>query len=90
MIESDVWTGPLGPTNGAGEDLVYLIDMDGVIHRGGRLIPGADRLIGKPREVDLPSRSPTNNSQRSRRDVATWLRLLTHLPALEPIVEEDQ
>ena len=68
----------------------YLIDMDGVIHRGGRLIPGADRLIGKPPEVDLPSRSPTNNSQRSRRDVATWLRLLTHLAALEPIVEEDQ
>ena len=23
----------------------YLIDMDGVIYRGGQLIPGADRFI---------------------------------------------
>ena len=25
----------------------YLIDMDGVIYRGGHLIPGADRFIAR-------------------------------------------
>jgi NagD protein len=56
--------------------LGFLIDMDGVIYRGGRLIPGADRFIAKLRKRDVPFRFLTNNSQRTRRDVATRLQRL--------------
>jgi NagD protein len=56
--------------------LGYLIDMDGVVYRGGRLIPGADRFIGALREAEVPFRFLTNNSQRTRRDVATRLQRL--------------
>src|SRR5947209_6679323 len=54
----------------------YLIDMDGVIYRGGELIPGADRFIAELRAADVPFLFLTNNSQRTRRDVATRLRRL--------------
>jgi NagD protein len=56
--------------------LGYLIDMDGVIYRGGHLIPGADHFINGLRESDIPFRFLTNNSQRTRRDVATRLQRL--------------
>jgi NagD protein len=56
--------------------LGYLIDMDGVVYRGGHLIPGADRFINELRGADVPFRFLTNNSQRTRRDVATRLRRL--------------
>src|SRR5438270_12824400 len=56
--------------------LGFLIDMDGVIYRGGHLIPGADRFIHGLRRADVPFRFLTNNSQRTRRDVATRLRRL--------------
>src|SRR5262245_59862240 len=56
--------------------LGFLIDMDGVIYRGGHLIPGAERFIGELREADIPLRFLTNNSQRTRRDVATRLQRL--------------
>lgn len=56
--------------------LGYLIDMDGVIYRGGHMIPGADRFINELLEADVPFRFLTNNSQRTRRDVATRLRRL--------------
>jgi NagD protein len=56
--------------------LGYLIDMDGVIYRGGHLIPGADRFINGLREAEIPFRFLTNNSQRTRRDVATRLQRL--------------
>lgn len=56
--------------------LGFLIDMDGVIYRGGRLIPGADRFINDLRRADIPFRFLTNNSQRTRRDVATRLQRL--------------
>jgi NagD protein len=52
----------------------YLIDMDGVIHRGGHLIPGADRFIAELRDANVPFRFLTNNSQRTQRDVATKLQ----------------
>src|SRR5580704_14180433 len=52
----------------------YLIDMDGVIYRGNQLIPGADRFIGELRAADIPFLFLTNNSQRTRRDVATRLQ----------------
>lgn len=51
----------------------YLIDMDGVIYRGNELIPGADRFIHELRKGEVPFRFLTNNSQRTRRDVATKL-----------------
>jgi NagD protein len=56
--------------------LGYLIDMDGVIYRGHHLIPGADRFIAELRSADVPFLFLTNNSQRTRRDVATKLKRL--------------
>src|SRR6516165_2678699 len=54
----------------------YLIDMDGVIYRGSQLIPGADRFIQQLRRDRVPFLFLTNNSQRTRRDVATKLQRL--------------
>ena len=51
----------------------YLIDMDGVLYRGPELIPGADRFVHELRQRQIPFRFLTNNSQRTRRDVATKL-----------------
>jgi NagD protein len=51
----------------------FLIDMDGVLYRGTQLIEGADRFIHQLRRRDIPFRFLTNNSQRTRRDVATKL-----------------
>jgi NagD protein len=56
--------------------LGYLIDMDGVIYRGGHLIPGADRFVNGLRAASIPFLFLTNNSQRTRRDVATRLQRL--------------
>ena len=54
----------------------YLIDMDGVIYRGNELIPGAERFIAQLCDADVPFLFLTNNSQRTRRDVATKLERL--------------
>jgi NagD protein len=54
--------------------LGYLIDMDGVIYRGHELIPGADRFVQELRTRKVPFLFLTNNSQRTRRDVATRLQ----------------
>ncbi|HKD38182.1 MAG TPA: HAD-IIA family hydrolase [Pirellulales bacterium] len=51
----------------------YLIDMDGVLYRGPELIAGADRFIAELRDREIPFRLLTNNSQRTRRDVAAKL-----------------
>ena len=51
----------------------FLIDMDGVIYRGGQLIPGAAEFIHQLQSSDTPFTFLTNNSQRTRRDVATRL-----------------
>ena len=51
--------------------LGFLIDMDGVIYKGNQLIPGADAFIERLRSEDLSFLFLTNNSQRTRRDVAT-------------------
>lgn len=51
----------------------FLIDMDGVIHRGGELIEGADRFIERLTREKIPYAFLTNNSQRTCRDVATKL-----------------
>ncbi|QEG42641.1 HAD-IIA family hydrolase [Roseimaritima ulvae] len=52
----------------------FLIDMDGVIYRGGELIDGADRFINALLREQIPFIFLTNNSQRARRDVATKLQ----------------
>lgn len=54
----------------------FLIDMDGVIYRGGELIPGADQLIHRLLQEEIPFLFLTNNSQRTRRDVAMKLSRL--------------
>ncbi|MFN9976272.1 MAG: TIGR01457 family HAD-type hydrolase, partial [Phycisphaerae bacterium] len=48
--------------------------MDGVLYRGSSLIPGADEFIIQLLEDDIPFLFLTNNSQRTRRDVATKLQ----------------
>lgn len=52
----------------------FLIDMDGVIYRGSQLIPGADAFIQALLDREIPFLFLTNNSQRTRRDVATKLQ----------------
>ena len=54
----------------------YLIDMDGVMYRSGELIPGAAEFIHRLRSEQIPFLFLTNNSQRTRRDVATKLTRL--------------
>jgi NagD protein len=54
----------------------FLIDMDGVIYRGPELIPGADRFVQELLDRDIPFLFLTNNSQRTRLDVATKLARL--------------
>src|SRR5262249_43074679 len=53
--------------------LGLLNDMDGVIYRGSEVIPGAADFIGRLRAQEIPFLFLTNNSQRTRRDVATRL-----------------
>ncbi len=48
----------------------FLLDMDGVIYRGSRLIDGAAEFIALLRREGIPFLFLTNNSQRTRRDVA--------------------
>jgi len=64
------------PVDQRSRRLGYLIDMDGVIYRGSRVIPGAQRFIANLHERQIPFRFLTNNSQRSRLDVATKLQRL--------------
>jgi len=74
MTDSDTMNRALRTRRDEATGLGYLVDMDGVIYRGGRLIPGADRFIGKLLDAEIPFRFLTNNSQRTRRDVATRLQ----------------
>src|SRR5260221_8124028 len=55
-------------------DCGFLIDMDGVMYRGNQLIPGADKFIAELLARNVPFLFLTNNSQRTRRDVAFKLR----------------
>lgn len=50
-----------------------LIDMDGVIYRGSKIIPGADAFVNNLVERDIPFLFLTNNSRHTRRDVVTRL-----------------
>ncbi len=60
----------------------FLLDMDGVVYRGAELIPGADLLIRSLMDNDIPFLFVTNNSQRTRRDVAKRLQRMG-IPAQE-------
>ncbi|MDD5699009.1 MAG: HAD-IIA family hydrolase [Victivallaceae bacterium] len=51
----------------------FLIDMDGVIYRGSEIIDGAKEFIEKLQEKNIPFLFLTNNSQRTRRDIAIKL-----------------
>src|SRR3954471_11709921 len=52
----------------------FLIDMDGVIYRSSQWIAGAIEFIRLLRECEIPFLFLTNNSQRTRRDVAAKLQ----------------
>lgn len=52
----------------------YLIDMDGVIYRGAEPIPGAVEFVNYLVTDRIPFLFLTNNSQRTRRDMATKLQ----------------
>lgn len=51
-----------------------LIDMDGVIYGGDKLIPGADVFINNLIKSDIPFTFMTNNSQRTPREVLNKLK----------------
>jgi NagD protein len=51
----------------------FLIDMDGVIYRSSELIAGAAGFIENLKRSRIPFMFLTNNSQRTRRDVAMKL-----------------
>lgn len=51
-----------------------LIDLDGTLFHGGRMIPGADRLISALRQAAVPFLFVTNNSSRTAASVAAHLR----------------
>lgn len=53
-----------------------LIDMDGVIYGGDRLIPGADVFIAKLLKNDIPFMFMTNNSQRTPLEVVRKVKKL--------------
>ena len=54
----------------------FLLDMDGVIYQGKSLIKGSDVFLRKLKSLNIPYLFLTNNSQRTRRDVALKLRRL--------------
>ncbi len=54
----------------------FLIDMDGVIYKGKKPIPGAVQFINKLKTDNIPFKFLTNNSQRTSRDVCYKLNSL--------------
>jgi 5'-nucleotidase len=54
----------------------WLMDMDGVLVHEQSAIPGADRFVGRLRELDRRFLVLTNNSIYTRRDLAARLRRL--------------
>ena len=61
-------------TEGTREIRSWLMDMDGVLVHEHNAVPGADRFIGRLRELALPFLVLTNNSIYTRRDLAARLR----------------
>ncbi|MFC4992159.1 HAD-IIA family hydrolase [Rubritalea tangerina] len=54
----------------------FLLDMDGVIYKGKELIDGSADFLKKLRKLNIPYLFLTNNSQRTRRDMALKLNRL--------------
>ncbi len=54
----------------------FLLDMDGVIYHGKTLIKGSDIFLKRLKSLGIPYLFLTNNSQRTRRDVALKLTRL--------------
>jgi NagD protein len=52
----------------------YLIDMDGVLVRGSRLVPGADEFINRLLDADASFLVLTNNSSYTPHDLCERLR----------------
>ncbi len=64
----------------------YIFDIDGVLLRGGEVIPGARETLQRLQELGTPYVLLTNNSTRSRRDLAA-LMAQSNLPvAAEALV----
>jgi len=63
----------------------YLIDMDGVIYKSSEPIPGAVEFIRQLVKRKIPFLFVTNNSQRTKRDIAIKLRRMG-FPVEEPHV----
>jgi NagD protein len=59
-----------------GKPLTWLMDMDGVLVYGARLIPGADEFIGRLRAASRPFLILTNNSLYTPRDLKARLATL--------------
>src|SRR6266851_7702552 len=55
---------------------IYLMDMDGVILRGTKLIPGAAEFVQRLRDQAIPFLILTNNSQYTPRDLQVRLSYL--------------
>ena len=51
----------------------YLIDMDGVIYQGSKLIPGAIELVEQLKRLNHPFLFLTNNSERTAKDLVSKL-----------------
>ncbi|MEF2967275.1 TIGR01457 family HAD-type hydrolase [Paenibacillus sp. M1] len=51
----------------------YLIDLDGTLYQGSRMIPQADRLITELQSSGIPYLFVTNNSSRTPAEVAAHL-----------------
>jgi NagD protein len=59
----------------------WLMDMDGVLVSEDHVIPGAEELLGRLRDGDIPFLVLTNNSIYTRRDLAARLRMRgLHVP----------
>ena len=54
----------------------WLMDMDGVLVHEQSAIPGAERFLGRLRELGLPFLVLTNNSMYTRRDLAARLHAI--------------
>jgi NagD protein len=52
----------------------FLIDMDGVIHKAGKVIPGADVFVNNIAKQDIPFFFLTNNSRHTPIDMVTRLK----------------
>ena len=51
----------------------FLIDLDGTVYQGDKLLPGASEAIERLRSMGVPLLFTTNTSRKSRRDVIASL-----------------